>query len=73
VLHAGTALQIGGDDDGRVVTAGGRVLSVVGTGESLDDARRTAYAATDRIRIRGAHRRSDIALGSTTEAPITAG
>ncbi len=75
VLHAGTALQIGGDDDGRVVTAGGRVLSVVGTGESLDDARRTAYAATDRIRIRGAHRRSDIALALRLPdgAPVTAG
>jgi phosphoribosylamine--glycine ligase len=73
VLHAGTALQVGGDDDGRVVTAGGRVLSVVGTGSTLDDARHAAYAATDRIRIRGAHHRSDIALGSTTEAPITAG
>ena len=61
VLHAGTAL----DDDERVVTAGGRVLSVVGTGPSLDAARETAYAAADRIRIRGAHRRSDIALTSS--------
>ncbi len=57
VLHAGTGL----DADQRVVTAGGRVLSVVGTGPTLDDARRTAYEATDRIRIRGAHHRSDIA------------
>jgi phosphoribosylamine--glycine ligase len=62
VLHAGTAVQVGGDADGRVVTAGGRVLSVVGTGSSLEAARSTAYAAADRIRIRGAHRRSDIAL-----------
>ena len=49
VLHAGTAL----DADGRVVTAGGRVLSVVGTGPSLDAARETAYAAADRIRANG--------------------
>jgi phosphoribosylamine--glycine ligase len=62
VLHAGTAL----DADQRVVTAGGRVLSVVGTGPTLDDARRTAYAATDRIRIRGAHHRSDVALAAAT-------
>jgi phosphoribosylamine--glycine ligase len=62
VLHAGTAVQVGGDADGRVVTAGGRVLSVVGTGPCLDEARAAAYAAADRIRIRGAHRRSDIAL-----------
>jgi phosphoribosylamine--glycine ligase len=68
VLHAGTALEIGRDDDQRVVTAGGRVLSVVGTGPSLDEARTTAYAAADRIRIRGAHRRSDIAL-ATVELP----
>jgi phosphoribosylamine---glycine ligase len=65
VLHAGTAV----DDGERVVTAGGRVLSVVGTGASLDDARATAYAAADRIRIRGAHRRSDIALATTVEVP----
>jgi len=65
VLHAGTAL----DADGRVVTAGGRVLSVVGTGPSLDAARETAYAAADRIRIRGAHRRSDIALATSVEIP----
>ena len=57
VLHAGTSL----DADQRVVTAGGRVLSVVGTGPTLDDARSTAYEATERIRIRGAHHRSDIA------------
>jgi phosphoribosylamine--glycine ligase len=61
VLHAGTTVQNEGDADQRVVTAGGRVLSVVGTGPTLDDARRTAYEATDRIRIRGAHHRSDIA------------
>ena len=69
VLHAGTAL----DDDGRVVTAGGRVLSVVGTGPSLDEARTTAYAAADRIRIRGSHRRSDIALALTLAATTVVG
>jgi len=61
---------MGGDDDERVVTAGGRVLSVVGTGPSLDAARATAYAAADRIRVRGAHRRSDIALTSSTVATV---
>jgi phosphoribosylamine--glycine ligase len=68
VLHAGTTL----DADGRVLTAGGRVLSVVGTGPSLDAARETAYAAADRIRVRGAHRRSDIALTSTLVATSVA-
>jgi phosphoribosylamine--glycine ligase len=68
VLHAGTTLDVGG----RVLTAGGRVLSVVGTGPSLDAARETAYAAADRIRVRGAHRRSDIALTSTLVATSVA-
>ena len=57
VLHAGTGL----DADGRVVTTGGRVLSVVGTGPDLDAARATAYEAVSRIRVRGAHHRTDIA------------
>ena len=65
VLHAGTSL----DGDQRVVTAGGRVLSVVGTGPSLEEARATAYASADRIRIRGAHRRSDIALATSVTIP----
>jgi phosphoribosylamine--glycine ligase len=68
VLHAGTALQSEGDDAQRVVTAGGRVLSVVGTGPSLAAAREVAYAAADRIRIRGAHRRPDIALAAASSA-----
>src|SRR5205823_265339 len=57
VLHAGTGL----DADGRVVTAGGRVLSVVGTGRDLAAARATAYQALGRIRLRGGHSRTDIA------------
>jgi phosphoribosylamine---glycine ligase len=57
VLHAGTAV----DDDGRVVTGGGRVLSVVGTGPDLASARATAYEAVSRIRLRGASIRTDIA------------
>ena len=58
VLHAGTAL----DDDGRLVSAGGRVLSVVGTGATLDDARTVAYDAVGRITLEGGQTRSDIAL-----------
>ena len=57
VLHAGTAL----DADGRLVTAGGRVLSVLGTGPSLDQAREVAYRRVDTVRFAGAHYRSDIA------------
>jgi phosphoribosylamine--glycine ligase len=57
VLHAGTAL--GGD--GEIVSAGGRVLSVVGTGPDLGDAREVAYAAVGLIDLPGSHHRTDIA------------
>jgi phosphoribosylamine--glycine ligase len=58
VLHAGTAW----DGDGALVSAGGRVLSVVATGADLTQARERAYAAVDLIRLEGSHHRSDIAL-----------
>jgi len=57
VLHAGTRVDAGGG----AVSAGGRVLSVVGTGADLASARSAAYAAIDRISLAGAHHRSDIA------------
>ncbi|WP_030906044.1 phosphoribosylamine--glycine ligase [Streptomyces sp. NRRL F-5126] len=56
VLHAGTRL-----DGERVVSAGGRVLSVTATGEDLTQARARAYAAVARIRLDGSQHRSDIA------------
>lgn len=58
VIHAGTKI----DEDGYLVTAGGRVLSVTAVGADLDEARERAYAAVDLITIRGAHHRTDIAL-----------
>jgi phosphoribosylamine---glycine ligase len=57
VLHAGTAL----DDEGRFVTAGGRVLGVSAVGHSIADARARAYAAVDRIGWEGMQYRTDIA------------
>ena len=57
VLHAGTTTG----PDGAVVSAGGRVLSVVGTGPDLAVARRTAYAAVELITLAGSHHRGDIA------------
>ncbi len=57
VLHAGTRL-----DDGRVVSAGGRVLAVVGLGDSLEDARATAYEGLSRLELEGGQSRTDIAL-----------
>ncbi len=59
VFHAGTAT----DDDGRLVTAGGRVLGVTAAGRDVEAARSTAYDAADRITFDGLHRRSDIAAG----------
>ncbi|GAA5058052.1 phosphoribosylamine--glycine ligase [Thermocatellispora tengchongensis] len=57
VLHAGTAR----DAEGRLVSAGGRVLNVVGTGPDLAAARAVAYELVSAIRMRGSHHRTDIA------------
>ena len=57
VLHAGTRRR----DDGAVVSAGGRVLSVVGTGADLAAARAEAYDRLDRVHLAGSHHRTDIA------------
>jgi len=56
VLHAGTA-----ERDGRVVTAGGRVLNVTGLGATPGEARDRAYAAAERIEFDGRQMRRDIA------------
>ncbi len=56
IFHAGTALQ-----DGRLVTAGGRVLSVAARGERLQDAVARAYEAAAHISFEGMHYRRDIA------------
>ena len=58
VLHAGTRRR----DDGAVVSAGGRVLSVVGTGEDLAAAREDAYQRLRSVHLAGSHHRTDIAL-----------
>lgn len=55
VFHAGTALK-----DGRVVTAGGRVLVVAGRGANLSAAFERAYAAAEAIRFEGKTYRRDI-------------
>jgi phosphoribosylamine--glycine ligase len=60
VLHAGTTRR----DDGAIVSSGGRVLAVVGTGADLGSARSAAYATVASIRLPGGHFRSDIALAA---------
>ena len=56
VFHAGTAIK-----DGRLISTGGRVLNVVGVGETTAEARSDAYAAANMIQFRGKHARTDIA------------
>ena len=57
VLHAGTRIS----DEGDVVSAGGRVLSVTAVGQTLAQARERAYAGVDLISLAGSHHRRDIA------------
>jgi len=57
VFHAGTKLA----DGGRVVTSGGRVLTVVASGKTLTGAREKVYDNVSRIHFEGAHYRRDIA------------
>jgi phosphoribosylamine--glycine ligase len=57
VFQAGTTTN----DDGRVVTSGGRVLTVSATGPDLQSARDRAYAAAALISWPGLHYRRDIA------------
>ena len=63
VFHAGTKI----DDDGLTIVNGGRVLCVVGLGESLAQAKKTAYEAAHQVVFDGMQMRSDIghrALGA---------
>ena len=57
VFHAGTAFAEGG----RTATNGGRVLCVVGLGDSVEAAQQTAYRAVEKIRFEGMQYRKDIA------------
>jgi phosphoribosylamine--glycine ligase len=56
VVHAGTAI----DAQGRLVSAGGRVLAVTGVGSDLTEARERAYGGVARISFAGAQYRTDI-------------
>jgi phosphoribosylamine--glycine ligase len=59
VFHAGTATR-----DGRLVSAGGRVLNVAARGADIASARARAYDAVSRIRLDGMHFRRDIAASA---------
>ncbi|HEY0816374.1 MAG TPA: phosphoribosylamine--glycine ligase [Pseudonocardia sp.] len=57
VLHAGTRRR----DDGAIVSSGGRVLSVVGTGADVAAARADVYRRLGGVHLAGSHHRTDIA------------
>ncbi len=58
VFHAGTKM----DADGRLVSSGGRVLTVVTTADTIALAREKVYNNISRIQLEGCHYRKDIAL-----------
>ena len=55
------------DNDGRLVTAGGRVLNIVGMGPSIAAARERAYAGVQQISFAGMQYRHDIAAAAAKE------
>ena len=56
VFHAGTRLN----EEGKLVTSGGRVLAVTGLGDDFDQAAKRAYSAIAQINFDGCYYRSDI-------------
>lgn len=56
IVHGGTKRQA----DGRVVTAGGRVLGVVAHGATLQEAAQRAYSVVPQVKFEGSHYRRDI-------------
>lgn len=57
VFHAGTKVE-----NGKVLTSGGRVLTVVGMGNSLEASTKRAYEAVSKISFNGSYHRTDIAF-----------
>ncbi len=62
VFHGGTRVV-----DGRVVTSGGRALTVAARGRSIREARERVYDNVRRIHFEGMHYRTDIALEAVAE------
>ena len=60
VFHAGTS-----DSSGSLLSTGGRVLTVTGTGSDLTEARDRAYRTISQIELEGSFFRSDIALNAS--------
>jgi phosphoribosylamine---glycine ligase len=68
LLHAGTA-----ERDGRIVTAGGRVLNVTGIGSTPAEAREHAYRVAEKIQFDGKQMRHDIAERAVARVEEVAG
>ncbi|GAB3256065.1 phosphoribosylamine--glycine ligase [Arthrobacter pigmenti] len=72
VIHAGTKLE-----EGRIVSSGGRVLTVVGLGRDLEQARERVYDGVRQVRLEGSQYRTDIAAlaarGEVTPPPLRTG
>ncbi len=66
VFHAGT-----GEKDGKIVTAGGRVLGVTSAGAHIKQAIENAYHAVAKISWQGAYYRTDIGKKATLSRPFT--
>jgi phosphoribosylamine--glycine ligase len=65
IFHAGTR-----NENGKIVTAGGRVLAVTALGETVAAARACAYEAVSQIDFEGCHYRRDIALGAVADKVV---
>jgi phosphoribosylamine--glycine ligase len=66
IFHAGTRLA----GDGRLLTAGGRVLNVSATGTTLVEALARAYSGVRLIQFEGIHYRTDIGAKASHEKPV---
>ena len=68
IFQAGTARS----PNGELLTSGGRVLNVVATGSTVDDARKIAYSTiNNEVYFNGMHYRSDIGLNRTRQRKLT--
>jgi phosphoribosylamine--glycine ligase len=66
LFHAGTRLA----EDGRLLTAGGRVLNVTGIGPTLAEALARAYAGVKRITFEGIYYRTDIGAKASHDQSV---
>lgn len=65
-FHAGTAFN----EQGKVVTAGGRVIAVTAQGQSIEEARQLAYQNVSLIHFEGENHRSDIGMDLIHYKPL---